>query len=184
MKPWFTALLSLLVAATSFAANTQPIEEAFNRYWSAYAKKDFAKAAADILPSDLDEAKNLILPVFVAGQASKNKAAQELCNAFFGRTVGKARETMSGAEVFAGLNRIMAATNPDLFEAFKEATTSIIFVRTPDADNAEVHFQISVRGQGDIDAEKLTRKNGRWWVRFNDDPKEIAKQFKELFARP
>jgi hypothetical protein len=75
---------------------------------------------------------------------------------------------------------VMTAGNPQLFDILKEASTTVVFVRTPDADNAEVHFQISVRGQGDMDVEPLTRKTGRWWVKLKEDPKELAAQIKAM----
>lgn len=102
---------------------------------------------------------------------------------FFGRAVGKARESLTPVEVFAGLNRIITAGNQNFFELLKDARTSIIFVRTPDANNAEVHFQVTIRGESDVDVEKLTKKNGRWWVRINEDPKEVAAQFKAMLAQ-
>lgn len=183
MKKLLLLLLAFTVSgAAASAADTKPVEDVFLRYWSAYSKKDFAKAAADILPSDLEDAKKEILPVFLAAQSQTNKDAQELVNAFFGRTVGKAREAMTGVDVYVGLNRVVAAGNPPLFEILKDATNTIIFVRTPDADNAEIHYQISLRGESDMDVEGLTRKNGRWWVRVKDDPKEVAAQFKAMFA--
>ncbi len=182
MKNAFLLLLSLTVAAASFAADTKPVEVAFQRYWSAYSKKDFAKAAADILPSDLEATKAAVLPIFLAGQTSKAKDAQEVIGAFFGKTVGKSRETMSAADVFTGLNRVVAAGSPELFEVLKDATVSIIFVKSVSADEAEVHFQVMVRGQGDTDAESLVKKDGRWWVKIKDDPKETAASFKALFA--
>lgn len=184
MKKVFLLLISFTVAAASWAADTKPAETVFQRYWAAYAKKDFSKAAADVLPSDLDALKAAVLPVFLAGQTSKAKEAQEILAAFFGRTVGKARETMSAQEVFAGLNRVVAAESPDLFEVFKDASVSIIFVRSLAADSAEVHFQLMVRGgQSDTDAEALVNKDGRWWVRVRDDPKDAAASFKELFSK-
>jgi hypothetical protein len=123
-----------------------------------------------------------VLPVFLANQSSKAKDAPEVLAAFFGKTVGKARETMSAVEVFAGLNRIVAAGSPELFEVLKDATVSIIFVRSLAADSAEIHFQVMVRGQGDTDAESMVKKDGRWWVKIKDDPKQTAQSFKELFA--
>ena len=183
MKTLLSLTLTLLLTSAAFAADTKPIEDAFQRYWSAYAKKDFAKAAADVLPSDLEDAKKALLPVFLEAQGQKEKEAQELLTAFFGRTVGKARENMSPQDVFAGLNRIITSSNPEFFELLKDASVSIIFVRTPDADNAEVHFQVTVRGQSDTDAESLTKKDGRWWVRINEDPQQVAAQFKAMFAK-
>ena len=183
MKKLLSLTLTLLLTAAAFAADTKPIEDVFQRYWSAYSKKDFVKAAADILPADLENAKKALLPVFLEAQANREKEAQELVNAFFGRTVGKARENLSPQDVFAGLNRIITGSNPEFFEMLKDASVSIIFVRTPDADNAEVHFQVTVRGQSDTDAEALTRKDGRWWVRINEDPEQVAAQFKEMFSK-
>lgn len=182
MKNAFLLMLSLTVAAASFAADTKPVEAAFQRYWGAYSKKDFAKAATEILPSDLEATKTAVLPVFLANQNSKAKDAAEVLTAFFGKTVGKARETMSGADVFVGLNRVVAAGSPELFEVLKDATVTIIFVKSVNADEAEVHFQVMVRGQGDTDAESLVKKDGRWWVKVKDDPKETAASFKALFA--
>jgi hypothetical protein len=175
--------LTLALTSLSFAADNKPIEDVFNRYWTAYSKKDFNTAAADVLPSDLEGAKTVLLPLFLGAQTNKNKEVQEVVNAFFGKTVGKARESLSPADVFVGLNRIISGNNPDMFEAFKAATTSIVFVRRPNDDEAEVHFQVSVKGAAEMDAESLAKKNGRWWVRLNDDPKQIAVQFKALFEK-
>jgi hypothetical protein len=183
MKKACLLALTLIVTAVSFAAGTKPIEDVFQRYWGAYSKKDFVKAAADVLPSDLDDAKKELLPIFLQAQSHPNKQIQEMVGAFFGRTVGKGRESLSPVEVYAGLNRVVTVGTPDLFEALKEAAVSIVFVRTPDADNAEIHYQISVRGAADMDMDALTRKNGRWWVRINEDPKEVAANFKALLER-
>jgi hypothetical protein len=183
MKKLLALTLALLVNAIVFAADTKPIEDVFQRYWSAYSKKDFAKAAADVLPSDLEDAKTALLPIFLAAQGNTDKQAQEMVNAFFGRTVGKARESLAPQDVFAGLNRLITSGNPEFFEALKEAKLSIIFVRTPDEDNAEVHFQVTIRGASDTDAESLTKKNGRWWVRINEDPKEVAKNIKAMLEK-
>jgi hypothetical protein len=183
MKKALLVLLALSLSAVSFAADTKPIEEVFQRYWSAYAKKDFLKAAADMLPSDLEEAKRALLPVFLEGQAHKDKEVQDMVAAFFGRTVGKSRETMSPQEVFAGMNRLVSTASPELFEALKDASVSIIFVRTMDADNAEVHFQITARGGSDTDMEALRKKDGRWWMRVNEQPAEIAAHFKALLTK-
>lgn len=183
MKKTLLLLLSLAVSATAFAADTAAVEKVFQTYWSAYANKDFAKAAAEVLPSDLDAAKTELLPVFLGAQTNANKEVQQVVTTFFGKAVGKSRESLSPAEVFAGLNRVITANNPDFFELLKQAQTTIIFVRTPDADNAEVHFQVMFRGQADIDVEALTKKSGRWWVRINEDPKQIAASLKEMIAR-
>jgi hypothetical protein len=182
MKKTFLLLLSLVVVTAAFAADTKPVETTFQRYWASYSKKDFTKAAAEVLPGDLEATKAAVLPVFLANQSSKAKDAPEVLAAFFGKTVGKARETMSAVEVFAGLNRIVAAGSPELFEVLKDATVSIIFVKSVSAEAAEIHFQVMVRGQGDTDAEDLVKKDGRWWVKIKDDPKQTAQSFKDLFA--
>lgn len=182
MKTLIGLTLALTLCAASFAADTKPIEDVFNRYWSAYAKKDFARAAADVLPSDLEEAKAALLPVFLEAQNHRGKEVQEMVTAFFGRTVGKARESLTPQEVFAGLNRLITGGNPEFFELLKNASVSIIFVRRPDAENAEVHFQVTVQGQSDTDSEALTNKNGRWWVRISEDPREVAAHFKEMLT--
>jgi hypothetical protein len=182
MKKTFLLLLSLVVVTAAFAADTKPVETTFQRYWASYSKKDFTKAAAEVLPSDLEATKAAVLPVFLANQSSKAKDAPEVLAAFFGKTVGKARETMTAVEVFAGLNRIVAAGSPELFEVLKDATVSIIFVKSVSAEASEIHFQVMVRGQGDTDAEDLVKKDGRWWVKIKDDPKQTAQSFKDLFA--
>ena len=182
MKKTLFLLLALTLSAISRAADTKPIEAVFQNYWDAYARKDFAKAAADVLPADLEATKRELLPVFLSAQSSQVKQVQEVVNAFFGRAVGKARESLSTVEVFAGLNRVITGNDPQFFEMLKDAKTSIIFVRTPDADNAEVHFQVTVRGASDTDVEGLTKKNGRWWVKMGEDPKQIAASFKEMIA--
>jgi hypothetical protein len=183
MKKAFLLLLTLTLAAASYAADTKPIEDVFQRYWAVYSKKDFIKAAAEVMPSDLEGMRKEVLPVFLANQNAKSKDGQIIVGAFFDKTVGKAREAMSGADVLAGLNRIVAAGSPEMFEAFKEAKMDIVFVRTMTPDTAEVHFQVSVRGGADMDAETMAKKDGRWWIRVKDDPKATADNFKEMLAK-
>ena len=183
MKKLIGLTLALFLCAASFAADNKPIEDVFQRYWGAYTKKDFARAATDVLPADLESAKSALLPVFLEAQSSKEKDVQEMVTAFFGRTVGKARESLTPQDVFAGLNRLVTGGNPEFFEALRNASLHIIFVRRPDAENAEVHFQVTVAGQSDTDSEALIQKNGRWWVRINEDPREVAAHFKEILSR-
>ena len=183
MKKFFAVTLALSLCASLFGADSKPIEEVFQRYWGAYVKKDFVRAAADVLPSDLDAAKAALLPVFLEAQSRTDKETQELVTMFFGRTVGKARETLSPQDVFAGLNRIITAGNPQFFEVLKDASLTIVFVRRPDNENAEIHFQVTVQAQSDMDAESLTLKNGRWWVRINEDPKDIAEHFRSILKK-
>lgn len=182
MKKLLILLTTLAFSAIAIAADNAAIEAQFQKYWDAYAKKDFTKAGAEIFPADLEELKTEVLPVFVSAQSHPKKQAQEIVNLFFGKAVGKARESMSPSEVFAGFCRVITGNNPDYFDLLKEAKTSIVFVRTPDNDNAEVHFQITFRGESDMNAERLIKKNGRWWMRITEDPKEVAAQFKQAFA--
>jgi len=181
MKKALLLVAALAFSAVASAADTKPIEEVFLRYWGAFAKKDLAKAAADVLPSDLEETKAAILPVFLGAQAHKDKEVQEMLSLFFGRTVGRAREAMTPVEVYAGINRIVMAGNPPFFDVLKDASLSIIFVRTPKPEEAEVHYQVTIRGASDTDADELVKKNGRWWIRVKEDPKEAAAQFKQVF---
>lgn len=183
MKQVLLIALALTVSVVAHAANTQPIEDVFQRYWSAYARKDATKAATDVLPSDLEEMKAAVLPIFLGAQSSKAKETQEILGLFFGRTVGKARESFSAVDVYAGLNRLVMAGDPQMFDSLKDASLTIIFVKTPSANEAEVHFQIMLRGASDTDSEKLLNKSGRWWVRVKDDPQETAAHFKQLFAK-
>jgi hypothetical protein len=183
MKKLILLTLALALGSLSFAADTKPIEDVFQRYWAAYAKKDFVRAAADVLPGDLEAAKAALLPVFLEAQTRTDKDVQEMVTTFFGRIVGKARESVPPQEIFAGLNRLITAGNPEFFEVLKNASLSIIFVRRPDDENAEVHFQVTVRGESDTDSEALTKKDGRWWVRINEDPREVAAHFKEMLAK-
>jgi hypothetical protein len=175
-------LLLLALTSTAFASNNQPIEEAFQRYWNAYARKDYARLAAEVLPSDLEELKTALLPVFLATQANPKKEVQEMVTAFFGRTVGKSREALSPAEVFAGLQRIIAASDPQLFDALKDARTTIVFVRRSDAENAEVHYQVTLHGESEMESESFTLRTGRWWARLKEPAQETAAEFKAMFS--
>ena len=176
-------LVTLTFTAAGVAAAANPAEEVFQRYWGAYSKKDFARAATEVLPSDLDDTKAALLPVLLGAQASREKEIQEMVNTFFGRTVGKARESFSPQDVYAGLQRLVTSGNPQFFEMLKDAKVTVIFVRSVDADNAEIHYQVTIGSESDTDVETLTRKNGRWWVRVNEDPKEVAAQIKAMIEK-
>lgn len=182
MKKALSLLAALIISAASYAADTKPIEDVFNRYWAAFSKKDLAKAATDVMPADLEELRKEVLPVFLASQTPKDKEAQEIVGLFFGKTVGKAREAMTGVDVYTGLNRILMAGNPQMFDLLKDAAISIIFVRNVVPDEAEVHFQVTIRAESDIEEEALGKKDGRWWIRIKGNAKDTAEQFKILLA--
>lgn len=183
MKHLLRLFIGLSVVAAAYSSENKPIEETFERYWTAYVRKDFVKVAADILPSDLEEAKAALLPVFVAAQTHKEKEALAVVTAFFGRTVGKARESLTPLEVYSGLHRVTMAATPDFFEVLKEAKVTVVFVRMADADSAEIHYQITIRGESQIETDRLIRKDGRWWIRVKEDPRDTAAQFKQMFAQ-
>lgn len=183
MKKVLFSCLLLASAMLCRAADTKPVEEVFSRYWNALAKGDYARAAAEILPSDLEEAKAALLPVFVAAQTKQDAELQEMVKVFFGRTVGKARETLPAAEVFAGLGRLMAAQDPELAEAMKQAKMEIIIARIA-GEEAEVHYHLTLPGgANNVDVDALVRKNGRWWMRSLDEAKAIAEQIKARLAK-
>lgn len=179
MRKTLLFLIAFTLCAVARAADTKPAEEVFLRYWAAFAKGDYVRAAAEVLPSDLEEAKTALLPVFIAAQAKPAADLQEMTKLFFGRTVGKARETMSAVDVYVGLMRLVAATDPAFTEAVKDAKVEIIIAREPGPDLVEVHYQMIIRGDSDTDSETLARKNGRWWLKLNAEAKEIAEQLKE-----
>jgi hypothetical protein len=77
----------------------------------------------------------------------------------------------------------VAAGSPDLFDGLKDAAVSLIFVRAVSPESVEIHFQVTLRGNSDTDMEALVKKDGRWWVKIKDDPKEAAANFKQLFAK-
>jgi hypothetical protein len=183
MKKALLLLVALAISSTAFASPTKAIEDTFHRYWSAFVRKDFARAATDVLPTDLTDTRAALLPVFLGAQSHKDKEVQEIVTAFFGRTVGRARESITAPEAFAGLQRVMALDDDDTFELLRQATTTIVFVRTIDADNVEIHFQITFRGESDMEIESLTRKDGRWWVRVRENPKDVAAQFQAMFTK-
>lgn len=183
LKKALIFLIGASVAAVSFAAESASVEDLFQRYWSAFVRKDFVRVAADILPSDLEDTKSALLPVFLAAQSHKDKEVQAIVTAFFGRTVGKARENLSPQEVYIALHRVTLAGAPDFFEVLKNAKTSVVFVRTPTPDTAEVHYQITVGSESDMEVDSFIKKDGRWWVRVKEDPRDTAAQFKARFTQ-
>ena len=50
MKKLTLLTLALSVSTLAFAADTKPIEEVFQRYWSAYSKKDFKGTEISFTP--------------------------------------------------------------------------------------------------------------------------------------
>ena len=83
----------------------------------------------------------------------------------------------------AGMSRgqIALATLQTMY-AIGETTAEALWGESSPPEEAEVHFQITIRGTSDADADQLAKKNGRWWIRVKEDPKEAAAQFRQVFG--
>ena len=177
------ALIFILLFATgAFASDEETIANQMKDYWAAFSNANFNRAAEYIYPADLAAAKKELLPVFLAAGESANPELNSVADSFFLNVPRESRSSISGAQVFIGLNNFIGAANPQLFVALRDSTIEILETALGTADSATITYRILINGTPATDLERFSRLNGKWYVRVKEDPRDTAGKFRQAFG--
>lgn len=174
-------LVGLITSAVAQQSDEDIIRESITTYWKSFSSKDFSKVAAYILPEDLAGVKKEILPVFIEAARSQNDELKKLAAAFFGQTPESEWTGLAPETTYECLNRFIDANMPQLFEILKTSTITVDRVELNEA-RATIHYQIKMKDQTTNDSESYVKKDGKWWLRVKEDPKDTAKNLREAFG--
>lgn len=167
---------------TLLFAEDKAIQLLMNEYWAAWTRKDFKEAASFISPVDMSHAKEALLPVFLEARNRTSEGTRDIVSTFFGETSDEDLSSLSGEEVYASLNRIVATTMEDAFDLL--ARTSVNITRViPDGDDAAL-IRYGMLLDGKVlaeDFERVVKINESWFLRLKEDPKVTARKFEMLF---
>ena len=179
--------LTAVVAIAAFvsfalASEETDISDRMAGYWAAYSTKQFRGAVEYIYPADLDSAKVELLPVFLAAGESGDPELNAISDAFFLNVPRDSRSGISGKEVFIGLNHVISAVNPQLFDAVRGSTIEVLEVALGSEDSATVTYRIEFQGTPATDIERFAKHNGEWYVRVKENPRDTAAKFRQAFG--
>lgn len=182
MKPQLTLGLLLLLAAGLARASEAEITRLMESYWRAYSRSDFVTAATFLDPRDTGALKEGLLPLFLRAADSKNVNVVPLVSSFFEGVPVDRREEMTGAQVFAGMNRMMRDVMPQVYADLGRASIRAIRVTPRDDGAADVVYTIRVRGEELQEADRANLHEGRWYLRTRDTPAVTIERFRMLLG--
>lgn len=170
-------LVGFLTGAVAQPTDEEILRESMATYWKDLTAKDFSKATEWILPEDLEAAKKELLPVFLAAMKSPKEDVRKMASGYFGDTPEDKRADLSPAAAYVCLNQFINSNMPQLFEILKTSTMTVDRVEVKD-DQATVHYQIKVQEDVTVDTESFIKKDGKWWLRVKEDPKDTARKLR------
>ncbi len=179
--PVALGLLLLVTAGTARTSETE-VTRLMEDYWRAYSRSDFVAAAAYLDPRDTGALKEGLLPLFLRAAESRNVNVVPLVNSFFEGIPAGAREEMTEAQVFAGMNRMMRDVMPQVYADLRRASIGAIRVTPRDDGTADVAYTIRVRGEALEEADRANLHEGRWYLRTRDAPAVTIERFRMLLG--
>ena len=182
MKTGLALGVLLLAAAGAARASEADVARLMEDYWRAYSRSDFVAAAAYLDPRDTGALQEGLLPLFLRAADSKNVNVVPLVSAFFEGIPVERREDMNGAQVFAGMNRMMRNVMPQVYADLRRASIHAIRVTPRDDGTADLAYTIRVRGEELEESDRANLHEGRWYLRTRDAPAVTIERFRMLLG--
>jgi hypothetical protein len=182
MKPASALACVLLLVAGGARATEADVTKLMENYWRAYARSDFAAAAAYLDPRDTGALKKGLLPLFLRAAESKNVNVVPLVRAFFTGVPADRREEMTEAQVFAGMNYMMRDVMPQVYAELERTAIRVTGVTLPGDDTALVEYTIRVQDEDVAESDRANLHEGRWYLRTRDAPDVTIERFRMLLG--
>jgi len=186
MKRYMRSLVFLvgLVILQSFAsaADEDDVSKRMQDYWSAYSRAEFSMAASFVIPSDLNEMKAELLPVFLTLSKSTDPELQPIAAIFFSGIPVESYLEMSPLQVFIGLNRFIFTANPQLVSAVGQSTIEVTDVSWSTSGEATVSYRMIIQNTPVSDFERFKKHKGQWYMRLKEAPSDTAYKFRQAFG--
>jgi hypothetical protein len=182
MKPASALACVLLLVAGAARATEADVTRLMENYWRAYARSDFAAAAAYLDPRDTGALKKGLLPLFLRAAESKNVNVVPLVRAFFTGVPADRREEMTEAQVFAGMNYMMRDVMPQVYAELERTAIRVTRVTLPGDGTALVEYTIRVQDQDVAESDRANLHEGRWYLRTRDAPDVTIERFRMLLG--
>jgi hypothetical protein len=182
MKPASALACVLLLVAGAARATEADVTKLMENYWRAYARSDFAAAAAYLDPRDTGVLKKGLLPLFLRAAESKNVNVVPLVRAFFTGVPADQREEMTEAQVFAGMNYMMRDVMPQVYAELERTAIRVTRVTLPGDGTALVEYTIRVQDQDVAESDRANLHEGRWYLRTRDAPDVTIERFRMLLG--
>ena len=182
MKPASALACVLLLVSGAARATEADVTKLMENYWRAYARSDFAAAAAYLDPRDTGALKKGLLPLFLRAAESKNVNVVPLVRAFFTGIAADRREEMTEAQVFAGMNYMMRDVMPQVYAELERTAIRVTRVTLPGDGTALVEYTIRVQDQDVAESDRANLHEGRWYLRTRDAPDVTIERFRMLLG--
>ncbi len=176
-------LLLIVFSSLLMASDEDEVRARFDAYWAAFSQKDFATAAEYMDPAELAQTQQLMRPLFLEAAGNPDAEIREIVSWFYTGVPEGRRETMSAAEVFAGINQIIVNSQPEVFDLLGVADVTIKSVHLRGADTAILVYELSLLDASEEDTQYFSRHDGQWYLKFRDDPAKVAEQFRTVFGQ-
>lgn len=169
------------LCATTSVASELVVKNTMNKYWSAFSASQLSEVSKLIYPTDLEEMKLYIVPVFEKATKSDIPEARQMAGIFFDKSSPESWSSLSPEDVFVRFNRLLTVMSPQMFELIKDTRLTTIDVYFAGVTEATVYYSVEIGGQQASDTERLTLHENTWYLRTKESPRNTALKFQRLF---
>lgn len=175
-------LLKLLAVAFFFSISNSALAdeagvvgERLKAYWRVFSVAQFDAAADFIYPKDLAQAKADFLPIFLDGAKITDPRLRVHADKYFGNVPLQRRGAISDKESYAGINRFIFGTSPELLEMMKGSGVTVTDVKFSSASEATVTYSMQFsNGKEAEEVEQFTKAGGIWYLRLKQVSENAA----------
>lgn len=173
--------LALVNPASADAKDVTEITSVFKGYLQAFSESRFLDAAGFLHPRDVDEFRELALPVLIeARRASWNKG-DDILDSFFNTIPLEDTGEASNLEVLAAFDQALTSFLPAMLDSADLDNIDIISVELQGDDGAVVRYELRQNGREQVVEERLEKLAGRWHMLMIIRPREHAAGLREIF---
>lgn len=177
---FFTAFM--ILQASAVAADDHEISQRLQGYWASYSAGEYRKAADFILPADLRNMQDELLPVFIAASQSPEQELQDIAKLFLSEIRVVPDSEASPAQVFVGFNKLMSSINPAPFSALEHSSIDVTDIAWASESEAIVAYRIVIQGVPASDTDRFEKHDQRWYLRLKEPPSDTAIKLRRAFG--
>ncbi|GMO43609.1 MAG: hypothetical protein Ta2B_24210 [Termitinemataceae bacterium] len=178
------AVILVLNCVSVFAQDKKDAQKVFVQYMDCVKKSDYASASKYILKEDLENFKNLLVPIFVKLlKTDDDPDVAALTDMLFGKYTKKP-ESIPPQTFFANFMNFVVATQEGFAEIMEQAEFEIgdIYFNENDPNlliiNYKINFTVYMFEEDAF--EQLIYTNKKWFLKLKQDPNDFVDLLNQL----
>ena len=174
MKKLIIVPLLILSFVSYGFSNEKEISSLMVKYWEAWGSGDVELTSRFISPQELEEARRILVPIFLKCERSDKDDIRRIAHNFFDGKSPRDISEVSGREVYLGMMRVASAAGNDLTQVAQQTKLKTGEIYYKDENNAVLNYT-AYMGEVPILYEyiRVEKIMGSWFLCYTE-PLEIT----------